>query len=101
MPTQAREIRATERADRSYDDVSTEAADRGGWVGVPGAAKYLGVTPHTLYRLIDQEGLPAYKLGRVIRLRWFEIDGFLEAHRVSSGSLSHLYSPLKPATGAG
>jgi excisionase family DNA binding protein len=29
----------------------------------------LGVTLRTLYRLIDEGRLPAYKMGRVIRLR--------------------------------
>jgi excisionase family DNA binding protein len=32
------------------------------WLGTKAAASYLGVTPHTLYRLID-DGLPAYRLG--------------------------------------
>lgn len=95
VQTRARKVRVAQRTNEAGDDDSSSGDQKGEWVGVPGAARYLGVTTHTLYRLIDQEGLPAYKLGRVIRLRWFEIDAFLQAHRVVSGSLSHLYTPVK------
>src|SRR4051794_5874704 len=39
------------------------------WMGAPRAAKRLGLRLTTLYRIIDAGGLPAYKFGRVIRLR--------------------------------
>ena len=61
------------------------------WVGVPEAAAYLGIIQRTLYRMIDKGQLPAYRLGRVIRLRWDDIDGFIEACRVRPGDLYHLY----------
>jgi len=38
-------------------------------MGVPDAALHLGITNRAVYRLIDEGSLPAYKLGRVIRLR--------------------------------
>src|SRR5262249_41319426 len=41
----------------------------GGWVSTKAAAARLGVVPPTLYRLIDLGELPAYRFGRVIRLR--------------------------------
>lgn len=51
----------------------------------------LGVVPRTLYRMIDEALLPAYKLGRVIRLKASDLEAFLEQTRVQPGSLRHLY----------
>jgi excisionase family DNA binding protein len=61
------------------------------------AAKRLGVTSRTLYRFIDQGELPAYRLGRVIRLKLDEVDAFIEGSRIQPGSLEHLY----PDSGSG
>lgn len=57
------------------------------WVGAPGAAAYLGVTLRNLYRVVDHDGLPAYRVGRVIRLRWDAIEAFVESRRIAPGSL--------------
>lgn len=46
------------------------------WIGTPDAAKRLGVTVQDLYRLIDQGRIPAYRFGRIIRLRLAELDEF-------------------------
>jgi excisionase family DNA binding protein len=62
-------------------------------MGVPEAAEYLGVRPRTLYRRIDLGEIPAFKIGRVIRIRKEDVDAFLEAHRIQPGGLSHLYPP--------
>lgn len=62
-----------------------------GWVGTTEAAERLGVVPRTLYRLIDEGAIPAFKMGRVIRLKERDLDDFLERNRVQPGSLSHLY----------
>ncbi|MFT5222161.1 MAG: excisionase family DNA binding protein [Glaciecola sp.] len=67
------------------------------WLSTAKAASRLGITPRTLYRLIDEGQLPAYKLGRVIRLKQAEVDTFIEGSRISPGSLEHLYPA---ATGA-
>ena len=48
-------------------------------MGVPEAARYLGIMDRTLYRLIDSEEIPAYKLGRVIRMKREDVDAWLEA----------------------
>ena len=49
------------------------------------------MTARTLYRFIDQGELPAYRLGRVIRLKLTDVDAFIEASRIEPGSLEHLY----------
>jgi excisionase family DNA binding protein len=61
------------------------------WMSTGDAARRLGVTVRTLYRLIDEGELPAYKFGRVIRLQEQEVDAFIEASRIRPGSLEHLY----------
>ena len=69
------------------------------WMSTGEAARRLGVTVRTLYRLIDEGELPAYKFGRVIRLQQAEVDNFIEAARVQPGSLEHLYpEPKKDAS---
>lgn len=61
------------------------------WLGTTEAAEVLGVVPRTLYRMIDEGLIPAYKMGRVIRLKASDLDAFLETTRVQPGSLAHLY----------
>ena len=69
------------------------------WLSTQDAARRLGVTPRTLYRFIDEGQLPAYRLGRVIRLQLAEVDEFIERCRIQPGSLEHLY-PESVAAGA-
>lgn len=61
------------------------------WLGTTEAAERLGVVPRTLYRMIDEGQIPAYKMGRVIRVKAADLDAFLETTRVQPGSLAHLY----------
>ena len=65
------------------------------WMSTQGAAEKLGITVRTLYRLIDHGELAAYKFGRVIRLQEADVDGFINASRISPGSLEHLYPESK------
>jgi excisionase family DNA binding protein len=60
------------------------------------AADYLGIGARTLYRLIDQGDLPAYKVGRVIRLQRSEVDRYIAHVRIKPGTLKHLYPDPKP-----
>ena len=71
------------------------AAEDINWMSTGAAAKRLGVTVRTLYRLIDESELPAYKFGRVIRLKEKEVDAFIESSRITPGSLEHLYPEAK------
>lgn len=61
------------------------------WLSTKEAARRLGITTRTLYRLIDSGQIPAYKFGRVIRLQEHEVDAFIEAARIEPGDLEHLY----------
>ena len=71
------------------------------WMSTQAAARRLGVTPRTLYRFVDEGTLPAYKMGRVFRLKQSDVDAFIEQARVQPGSLEHLYPERKAATGPG
>ncbi len=68
------------------------------WMSTAAAARRLGVTVRTLYRLINEAELPAYKFGRVIRLKQDEVDSFIQASRIAPGSLEHLYPESKRDT---
>ena len=68
------------------------------WLSTKEASQQLGVNLRTLYRFIDEGELPAYKFGRVIRLRELDIENFVESARIAPGSLEHLYpEPARPA----
>ena len=61
------------------------------WLSTLKAADRMGITTRTLYRFIDRGDVPAYRFGRVIRLRLSDVDSFIEQCRVEPGSLEHLY----------
>jgi excisionase family DNA binding protein len=61
------------------------------WLSTAEAAKYLGITPRTLYRFIDEGQIAGYRFGRVIRLKQTDVDGFIEQSRIEPGTLDHLY----------
>ena len=63
----------------------------GEWLSTAEASTRLGVTTRTLYRFIDEGQLPAYRFGRVIRLKADEVDRFIESCRIEPGTLEHLY----------
>jgi excisionase family DNA binding protein len=65
------------------------------WLSTAEAARRLGIGARTLYRLIDEGQIPAYKFGRVIRLQAREVDAFIDAARIKPGSLEHLYPEPK------
>jgi len=66
------------------------------WLSTAAAAKRLGVTPRTLYRFIDGDDLPAYRFGRVIRLKKSDVDAYIDSCRIEPGSLEHLYPEPGP-----
>ncbi|HLI14771.1 MAG TPA: helix-turn-helix domain-containing protein [Acidimicrobiales bacterium] len=61
------------------------------WLSTKEASEFLGVNLRTLYRFIDEGELPAYKFGRVIRLKEEDLERFVDAARIEPGSLEHLY----------
>ena len=72
------------------DEELTTSSLRVKWMSSNEAAERLGVTTATLYRFIDEGRLPAYRMGRVIRLKESELEDFEATCRIEPGSLSHL-----------
>ena len=75
---------------------TTEGSDSDAWLSTAAAARRLGITPRTLYRFIDEGQVPAYRFGRVIRLKTGEVDDFIDACRIEPGTLEHLYPEAVP-----
>jgi excisionase family DNA binding protein len=65
------------------------------WLSTKEASERLGITLRSLYRFIDEGDLVAYKFGRVIRIQEVDVERFIEASRISPGSLEHLYPEVK------
>jgi excisionase family DNA binding protein len=65
----------------------------GDWLSTAEVAAALGLTATTVYRLIDQGLLPAYRLGRVIRCRRTDVDAFLDTRRITPGELHQRRDP--------
>jgi excisionase family DNA binding protein len=49
------------------------------WVGVDEVATHLGVGRDSIYRWIESRGLPARKVGRLLRFKLSEVDAWVEA----------------------
>lgn len=47
------------------------------WVSVEDVAAHLGVAKDSVYRWIDERGLPAHRVGRLFRFKLSEIDGWV------------------------
>ena len=55
-------------------DERIEMATEERWVGVDDVAAHLGVAKDSVYRWIDERGLPAHRVGRLFRFKLSEID---------------------------
>ena len=60
--------------------------DPNGWMSTAEVADYLGVQPRTLYRFIDEGRLPAYRFGRVIRVKRHDVELFIQSCRIEPGT---------------
>ena len=49
------------------------------WVGVDDVATHLGVGKDSIYRWVESRGLPARKVGRLLRFKLSEVDAWVEA----------------------
>jgi excisionase family DNA binding protein len=49
------------------------------WVSVEDVASHLGVNKDSIYRWINNKGLPVHKVGRLFRFKLSEIDEWVRA----------------------
>lgn len=49
------------------------------WVGVDDVAAHLGVGRDSIYRWVEKRGLPARKVGRLLRFKLSEVDAWVHA----------------------
>jgi excisionase family DNA binding protein len=92
-------VKAIETTPVGRTDTLMSVSDPIRWMGTREACERLGVTLRTLYRFIDEGQVPAYKMGRVIRLQAADIDAFIERMRIPPGSLEHLYPEPRASAG--
>jgi len=60
------------------------------WLSTGEVADRLGVTTRTVYRLVNDGRLEAFRIGRAVKVRRSEVARFLDAARMKPGELSHL-----------
>lgn len=56
------------------------------WVTVDEVADHLKVKPNTVYKLIERNGLPAHRVGKLWRFAIAEVDAWIKAGRASPGN---------------
>ena len=55
------------------------------WVCVDEVAQHLGVARDTVYRWIDNRGLPAHRIGRLWKFKISEVDDWVRTHQMRNG----------------
>jgi excisionase family DNA binding protein len=70
------------------------------WVSVEEIARHLGVAKDTVYRWIDQRGLPAHRVGRLWKFQIPEVDEWVKSGGAdASNGRSHSTPQRKQANG--
>ena len=70
-------------ANRRGEDLMTER-----WLSVDEIAAHLGIGRETVYRWIDQKGLPAHRMGKFWKFKVSEVDAWVQHGDGDSGSSS-------------
>ena len=58
--------------------------DREAWVDADQVAAHLGVQKPSIYRWVDKDGLPAHRVGRLLRFKLSEIDAWVRSRDSAS-----------------
>ena len=73
-------------------DERIEMAAEERWVGVDDVAAHLGVAKDSVYRWIDERGLPAHRVGRLFRFKLSEIDEWVRQDKEREKTTSSVQS---------
>jgi len=68
------------------------------WLSVDEVAEYLGIKRFTVYKWVKRHGLPAHKIGRLLKFRKSEIDEWVEnqdAKSLSAQTSQQLFQLLR------
>lgn len=57
-----------------------------GWMSVDDVAGYLGIKRGTVYKWIERYGLPAKKVGRLLKFQRAEVESWMERQRPANAS---------------
>lgn len=63
------------------------------WVGVDEVAAHLGVGRDSVYRWIEDRGLPARKVGRLLRFKLSTVDAWVDAGGGEGGGSTEPRTP--------
>ena len=55
------------------------------WVSLDEVAQHLSVSRDTIYRWIDDRGMPAHKVGRLWKFKISEVDDWVRAGKADGG----------------
>jgi len=66
------------------------------WVGVDEVAIHLHVAKDSVYRWVESRGLPAHRVGRLLRFKLSDVDAWVEAG--GGREESRIELPRSPAT---
>ena len=64
------------------------------WVSVDDVAAHLGVAKDSIYRWIEERGLPAHRVGRLFRFKLSEVDEWVRTGK-SNEQLEEIISEKK------
>ena len=59
------------------------------WVSIDAIARHLDVSKDTVYRWIDQRGMPAHKVGRQWKFKISEVDAWVRAGKARAKEILH------------
>ncbi len=59
------------------------------WVSLDEIAKHMGVSRDSVYRAIDNRGLPAHKIGRLWKFKVSEVDTWVRAGNTANEGRGH------------
>jgi len=60
-------------------------SDHEAWVGAEEVAAHLGIQKPTVYRWVKNEGLPAHRMGRLLRFKLSEVDRWAKGRDARTG----------------
>lgn len=68
------------------------------WLSIAEIAEHVGISRDTVYRWIDEKGMPAHKVGRLWKFKADEVDDWVRSGKASEEEKARP-SPNRPVKG--